>query len=324
MTSFYYKKISIIGDNGICKYILNSNNISNYYKTITTSTYTSKFNSNINENPLRTQYLILGTTDISSFSIANYIEYTSTTNININVPDWCNKIRAILIGGGGGGGSGSSNIKGNPVQSDTITSYNSQNVHVNNDIQHYHYNDCSLIHQNNTQNVHNNYDIQNPNLTHTHYTPYSAGTGGGGGGGGGFLYLSNIDITPSSNITINVGSGGASNVNGTNTSINFNSTNFTAYGGSGGSSGSGGSGGSCTSGYISVNGNGGSSTNTQSGGTGGTPGSGNYLSTNSSIINNGKGGSGGSGGNSSTDIAYSGTSGVSGNNGYCRIYYLLS
>lgn len=52
-------------------------------------------------------------------------------------------------------------------------------------------------------------------------------TGGGGGGAGGVVYIPNLSVTPSSNITVTIGSGGSVNANGVNSSFG----SIVAYGG---------------------------------------------------------------------------------------------
>jgi len=62
------------------------------------ASYTSPFNSNINEKP-STLFYKYKNTDISEYCVAFYTEN------NYSIPNWCNKIRAVLIGGGGTGGA---------------------------------------------------------------------------------------------------------------------------------------------------------------------------------------------------------------------------
>ena len=52
-------------------------------------------------------------------------------------------------------------------------------------------------------------------------------SGAGGGGAGGVVYIPNFAVTPSVGITVTIGSGGAANANGTNSSFG----SITAYGG---------------------------------------------------------------------------------------------
>ena len=84
----------------ICNSITNAD-IKDNYLNLDIINGNTTFTSDINEKPAILGYEYKGT-DISTYAIAAYIESPST----LSIPDWCNKIRVILVGGGGSGGKG--------------------------------------------------------------------------------------------------------------------------------------------------------------------------------------------------------------------------
>jgi hypothetical protein len=296
----YYKDTTIRLSDTI--QLITSSDVSNNYLSnkasfITTrnTSYTSDFTTEVNEKIAPTNYYVNGN-DISNYCIANWTESNTTNFASSSIPSWCNKIRAILIGGGaGGGGRDAVNY---------VTSTNVQKaIKHQNDHTGFHYN-------NNTDYDHQTTNFQNPHNTYS----------GGGGGGGGFIYLDSYDITNvKSNVNINIGTGGGENTNGTDTVINISGNSFRADGGTtGGADGAAGAGGNSNStpgrtqdkSYNGTNGGGGNSTTS---GTAGINGGTNSSKINNNTIKNyGKGGEG----------ANSVSSGGNGSNGYYRIYFL--
>jgi len=304
MSTYYYKNTSIKLDNGAIKYIINST-VAGVFKyngsSVFTlqSSYTSAFTTTVNEIPSDTGYNY-NSTDISTYCIATWAESSSSDFSSSSIPSWCNKIRAVLIGGGGGG----------------ITGPNANSYDTNTDYTH---NVVNHQHDHGTSHYGNDNDIQSQPHNHTTYH-----NGGGGGGGGGFIYLSTYDITNTkSNVNISLGKGGTANTAGGNTQISLSTTkSYTVGGGGSGTSGTvtGGSAGTApsTDYYVttSVSGKKGSNGYSENGGSGSSIGDDALNIINDSTIKTyGKGGNG---------TATSGIAGGSGTNGYYRIYFLSS
>lgn len=102
--SNYYKNSTVVRISDICKNITTNDISNNYYRNLGIPFGSTTFNSDINEKPANLGYKY-NNIDISTYCIATYIESSVTTFTS--VPTWCNKIRAILVGGGGSGGTGS-------------------------------------------------------------------------------------------------------------------------------------------------------------------------------------------------------------------------
>jgi len=164
------------------------------------------------------------------------------------------------------------------------------------------------------------------------YTSTVNKAGGGGGGGGGYTSVTNYSTTPSSSITVAVGTGGTAGASsggtgGTGGTTSWATTN-TATGGTGGSTTTtptsvGGTGGSGT--YSGGTGGAGSTTTTSGvivtgGGGGGAAGpngaggAGGIGFANATVGNTAGGGGGGNGGGSAGGNASSATGGTGGNN----------
>jgi hypothetical protein len=271
----YYKSVLInsspvnilISDTLTC---IRNNNAGTAYSGIATinSVYASDFNSNINERPKTIGYSYLGL-DLSQYSIAKNDNYTATTSITI--PSWCNKISVILVGKGGNGAGGGTSI---------AQYQDNRNNNVNQ----------GAYHQNINVNV---------NYWATGYT-------GGSGGGGAFTFITNLQATPSSTISLTI--------DATSTRITHNAVNYFATAGSNGVT--------STAGAPATT----KSTGDQmANGSGATSGISNY----STSLNNGTGGAGGAGGaggfwaDGNPNHAVAGAAGSSGVTGYCRIYWLV-
>lgn len=299
--------------------------------TYVTSTYTNV----VNERPIKLDYKYDGT-DISTYCIANYIESSTTNFTNTQIPSWCTKIRAVLVGGGGGGhpGTAANYISTtNPAinQNENINQFYKVDKHSRyvysdynhpTDIANYdRVNEYTLpvaddgggggTYQENEHYHNNNINIS----VNTTYTLDKPATAGGGGGSGGFIYLKDKTIGNNA-VSITVGSGGNISSNGNDTVLKLGtSTTYTAGGGKSATNTSGGAAvsnninnDSDTNNYVSVAGNDGSAPSTTTGGSSGTSSEKNY-NTNST---NGSGGTGG----------YNNSNAASGKNGYYRIYFL--
>jgi hypothetical protein len=305
--SNYYLNSNTVKLSDVAKYITDTN-VANAYVGNGLTANTSVFTTSVTENPNNFNYKYNGT-DISTYCIAAYVE-SSGSNTFSSIPAWCKNIRAILIGGGGGGS------------------------------QHY-YNFDAHRNQNNNRNNSEEHDNNN-NDQHQHIS-------GAGGGGGGFIYLKTTLVT---SVSIQVGSGGGPANPGGNTILTTSAGTFSAYGGGGGtrtvvsgiSQGVGGDGGittQVTNGAYN-NGTAGTKTDNQTfsstvtdrtfkGGVGGNAGTQNTYTTNTDILNYGKGGDG-------VSITYridssqqqwgthnaptSTQAATSGSGGYYRIYFL--
>jgi hypothetical protein len=274
--------------------------------TLSTS-YSSTFTNLINEKPTNNFNFTYKDTDISQYCIATYVESNGTAYTAL--PSWCNKIRAILIGGGGGGRTG-------------------DNGGVNAYVPAVNYN-----HQHNQEHQHNAFPAQYKDFDRhldggqdTPAVPSSNNTGasGGGGGGGAFIYLDLVDITNNkSNFAVSLGTGGAASTNGNATKITINSNAiYSAGGGSGSNDTNGGAAGSASgpTSNDSNSGNAGASSSNRGGGSSGLNTSNKTYSNNTTITSYGNGGAGTSG----TNGPNAATTGGSGNDGYYRIYFLTS
>lgn len=142
---------------------------------------------------------------------------------------------------------------------------------------------------------------------------------GGGGGGGEYRKAANVTLTPGGSVSYSIGSGGAGNNAGTDTT--FNSTTVVAKAGAAGGSATGGAGGSGGTGSA-ANANGGTGGNQQptnngagggGGGAGGPNGAGGSGGTAAAGLVGG-GGGGGNGGGSNGGNPNTGTGGTGGNN----------
>lgn len=345
-----------------CKTAQNLTSVQTSFNNFTgVSTVESIFTSgSVNETPSDLGYQINGT-DISSFFIANFSDYTTSTSIQI--PSWCTKIRFILIGGGGNGGTGGAGtnywnvVSSNANSQLNIQYYNSDFVYgpyvgYNSNIHGYYkgnpvnidggvypasdqyanllgkgrefasyYEERGYIYRANGQ-LASSYTAYNGNNQQT------AGGGGGGGGSGGFYYLEVQGINPSSTFNITIGGVGQAS------SLQYGST-VTVAGGNNGNNGNNatvGAGG--TSGAIlgtSIN-----ITNTNSGSGGGRNGGAGGISVlnKCSLLTYGNGGVGGVGAaggvaNGSGNTSYAGSSNPgavdsTGTGGFCRIYFLTN
>jgi len=179
--SNYYKNSTVLRINDICKYITTNDITNNYYRNLGIPLGTTTFTSSINENPANLGYKY-NTTDISTYCIATYIESSVTTFSS--VPSWCNKIRAILVGGGGTGGTGSvGTTHDTPIQNDGTFSARFQNYNQNlhngqeNNIQNFIFKNNKYTNFDETAaNVMKNTTIENPvfkNLTDVFYQLYN-------------------------------------------------------------------------------------------------------------------------------------------------------
>lgn len=321
MSNFYKGNVAL---NQFVSYITNSSAYNSYTNLgITLNTgYTSVFTSSVNEVPSNINYQYQNA-DISTYCIAPWVESTGTKFTA--VPSWCNKIRAVLIGGGGGGVTGQNASTQQDVWYQGHVNYTHTHDH-----NHYHVN---YIHQHDHggfkfydfdggTNVNNDRDYDwdggtNWNVDyqvgHTHITANNdaasqmVNKGGSGGGGGGFVYISLADVASNRNLVkVSAGNGGIASIQGTTAgsgnattlTISANTT-YTAGGGAGGTKNLGGAGGTSTAPtFIALtggsSGNPGNS-NGSGGTTGGTSGITSTYSTNSTILSYGVGGQGSAG-----------------------------
>ena len=316
--------------------------LSTIIKGITDSNINSKFNnqfdtasktfkSTINEAPSEIQYLYNGV-DIYT----NCIAYNIVGNSTGNIPSWCNKIRAVLVGGGAGGQSGQTGknnaaVNQNKDHTDIFKNqyYGNSTQYQNTDTQRP--GTTSNAFQQTTINYTGNYGDQgyrkqtnarNVNAAANQNT----GSNGYGGGGGAFIYIDNMSVTPGSSIQSILGSGGQLATSGQGTTLKIYTTanayyTYIAGGGSYSSSGGGG-GGTTTANFFNSN----NSTNTVTINTknpGGsatsiTPGTSGLTTTYIDTTSYGNGGKGslGTGGGVNPGSANSGT------DGYIVVYYL--
>ena len=256
--------------NGIDNAESNDNNVKNAFNAGPIRNSIVPFTS-IDESP-NTLNFKYNNTDISDYTIANYIVPTWTNNWqSISIPSWCNKIRYALCGGGGGGGSATQN-------------YNDEGYY--NSHGHYYTYWGQLYY----------YDYQG-----AFYYQVGAGKPGAGGGAGGFVY-STASVNTGTNLMVRIGTGGGSESAGTNTQIYINGSVYSANGGRGAYKTNPGAGGSGTANYgtsgtnISsiYSGSGGYQPRTKSGshGRGGSGPGGQYTATNSNTNSGNVGSSG--------------------------------
>ena len=289
MSKFTYKNVDI---NTITNF--KNNIVNSYFNLNATIVPSTSIVTNIDESISPQLSYSINNTDISTYSIANFIE--STSGSYSTLPSWCTSIRAVLIGGGAGGNS-------------------------------------SQIYQQ-THTVQNNSGYNNPtrtnrfhhNVTRQFDTAYS----GTGGGGGAFIYISSIPNVQS--FTVTAGGAGAPATNGGSTTLQTVTTTgqfqFVAGGGltTGGGTiqgtatasgdGSSGQGGGQLGGYVGYNGDQVQQTTTISnGGIGGLCGT--HATYQTSLY-----GAGGNGGNANQNSAGP-TAGTAGQTGYYRIYFLI-
>ena len=271
----YYKKVLInsspvdvlISETLTC---ITNNGAGTAYSNMATinTVYTSNFYSTIDEKPKTMNYSYVNVV-ISQYSIAKNNAYTATSSITI--PNWCNKISVILVGKGGNGATGGTS---------TAQYQENRNNNVNQGAYH-----------------------QNINVNHNYW---ATGYTGGSGGGGAFTFITNLEATPSSTISLTIDT--------TSTRITHNASNYF--------SGAGSNGVTSTAGAAATT----KSTGAQmANGSGATSG----ITTFSSSLTNGTGGAGGAGGAGGywtdrvADHAAAGAAGSSGVGGYCRIYWLV-
>jgi hypothetical protein len=337
--------------NELCSYFTDSNIIDNYYKNTKISYKAPDFTSIIEEKPnsLGYSYNKDGSNiDISKFSIAKYIEKSGNFTIsNTDIPSWCTKIRAVLVGAGGSGAIGSDgkntyepavninrlnknvyeyqrqnekkkDLPGNNTQTTVGASTPEAATELagNNGvaIKNYANNDGRLV---STHNINTTYTITQQTNTSANNTQ-QAGTGGAGGGGGGFIYLNAVDIVGK---TLNVqGSGG-----GITLSTGTENSATVTKGGDASGNDAGGIVGTATikdlsgvTANITI-----SSIATDN--NGGVSGKSKLSSISSSLLY-GDGGNGGNGGIARLNVTkdVSGNKGGSGNSSFCRIYFLTN
>jgi hypothetical protein len=335
--------------NELCSYFTDSNITSNYYKNTNIVTKASDFTSIIEEKPNSLGYSYNkdgNNIDISLFSIAKYIEKSGNFTIsNTDIPSWCTKIRAVLVGAGGSGAIGSDgkntyepavninklnknvyeyqrqnekkkNLPGSNTQTtvDASTPAAATELAGNNavNIKNYAGNDGRLV---STHNINTTYTITQQTNTIANNTQ-QAGTGGAGGGGGGFIYLNDIEVfgktltvqSSGGNITLSIGNG--------------NSVTVTKGGDASGNDtvGSVGTTTTLNLNVVAYNGTVGSKATDINGGVSGKS----KLSSISSSLLYGDGGNGGNGGTAPLNVTkdVSGNNGGSGNSSFCRIYFL--
>lgn len=264
------------------------------------NSYTSDFNNTYKyfETPNAIGSYTVNGTDISTYSVAYYIDYTTTTTATF--PSWCTKTRCVMIGRGGNGQGGQNS------QRNWQYGYQRQ--------AHYH-KDQMLYHNQNDQDQ-NYFGVQN-----------TAMAGGYGGAGGGFVYLE-IASNPSTSYTVTIQSAASTSFVGQG--INSEALNGGVYtqvgttsgqvqiganGGVGGVPSGGTGGGGNLSGSINYT-----------------------VSSSSLYSQYGKGGGAGNGGGSSsyssgnqagiqpydntTYAIQAGGAGAGGTSGFCRVYFL--
>jgi len=293
--------------------IFGNNNIATDYS------YSSTFSSSIDEKPSVTNYMYQGI-DIQEYSIAPYTESNTNNFSASNLPSWCTKIRAVLIGGGGGGASAQVNTVQSPnYWAGNFTHHQNCNYYLNTQ------KSGGYRYQN------NKYQFVTTNQAPNYYSGgQQLNAGGSGGGSGGFIYLPTIDITSSknnNNVSITVGGGGnggqgqgATGQGGGSTSYNDDQYNIIAFGGGGATLTNGGNAGSTDlqtiEGGIGLIGNIGTQRSGTSGGAGGSA-----ITTHISSNTYKSYGAGGSGSNASHGSPAGGNNGA---NGFYRIYFLSS
>jgi len=305
--SIFYKKGDIAISNFAGK--ITSSGAYNAFKSTTNvftldTSYASTFTSLINEKPTNTFLYTYQNTDISEYCIATYVESSGTTFSEL--PTWCNKVRAILIGGGGGGKTGTAGTK-NAVVPAVIYDHQHKQEHVH-----------EFLKAN-----YKDFDRHVDSGTDKAAIPASDNTGasGGGGGGGAFIYLNVVDITANkANFAIALGTAGGVATAGNATTLTINSNTIYTAGGGGGSSGTGagtrGNAAGPTASYSNP-GNAGGDSSTRTAGTSGLTA---IYSNNTTAKSYGTGGVGTVGTTGPNAV----TAAEGGSDGYYRIYFLTS
>jgi len=313
-------------------YNYKGNPISTYIKYITTDTssqfsgssiaplntsYLPTFTSSVDEKP-NTLGFFVQNTDISNYSIANYVE-GNTSVASLSIPSWATSMRVVLVGAGGSGGTGV-----NPYQPGRqFSPQNNQNHedfldHDGGSWQDQQRGGPQQGYGHAYENLDQDYRYtQGPSTRYQHTHQHNVGNtpglqygyAGGGGGGGGFVYFNTTDIN---SVSISVGTS-----SGEHTSMVAGGTTYIAGGGiSGQASTPGGSENNSSSGGIITRSRGPAA----SGNPGGNSGIYSYLSPNyTTTFPHGKGGPGGGSGGSNG----ASNGGTGGNGGYYRVYYLL-
>lgn len=316
MSYYYYKTFSGIDVslNNIVSVITNTNAYNSFGNSGLTlqTNYASSFSTtSVVESVAEPFGYSYNGTDISTYCIAPYIEYDGTTNYGntINIPNWCKKIRVLLLGGGGGGGT---------AQASQQTYHPAVNIHQHNNNQNTgaaivigdkalfnNHEQMGNEHHNNHENTGNsgvvpdNQDNSDNFVQHdtAAYTNHVTKDSGQQSTGGSFLYLSEVQVGSATTCEVQVGTGGSI---GTSTGKTFGGTTVLKIGST----------------TISSNTNYGTTFPLLSTNTAASWGS--YLSNTATttIKNYGKAGTGG------TAISGDAVAGTAGTNGYYRIYFL--
>jgi len=336
--------------NQLCSYFIGTDISNNYYKNTNIEHKGSfDFTSIINEKPYSLGYSYTkdgSNIDISQYSIAKYIEKTGDFTIdNSDIPSWCTKIRAVLVGAGGSGGKGTTgnnvytaavnvnklNVKVQAFQRQNERKKNLPNHETNTEVQ---ANSAQAASDSvgESTTIQKNYANNDGRLVNTHTTKttvsiteqtntaannsQSPGKGGAGGGGGGFIYLNEVQVVGKTltvdasggNITLYTEIGQASVKKGGDASGNgtFGSSGSTTI--------------SSNLNGVSHNGVSGSTTIDNDGDESGNS----KLADISSSVSYGNGGKGGNGGSAPPNVTkdVSGNDGGSGQSSFCRIYFL--
>jgi hypothetical protein len=322
-----------ISFNELCSYFTDSNIINNYYKNTKISYKGPDFTSIINEKPTSLGYFYnkdSSNIDISKFSIAKYIEKSGNFTIsNSDIPSWCTKIRAVLVGAGGSGTPGTTGYN-TYVAANNQNTFNRYTLIVfnpakNRQNQNQQENSNSVVGASNNNS--NRYEVNTARQIQTTVQitvqkqiniitndTQTTGKGKAGGGGGGFIYLNDVDIVGK---TLNVqGSGG-----GITLSTGTENSAIVTKGGdaSGNDIGIAGTAIITNLSGVAHNGNPGTEGNDT---TGGSKGSSKLVDISS--LSYGNGGNGGNGGIAAvgSTITVNGGTDVSGNSSFCRIYFL--
>jgi len=321
-TNFYYKGNDV---KTLIKGISDNTNFSKYSNNLDfgSTTITSDFTSSINENPTSIGYYN-NNTDLSTFCIANYIEYSSAqTNTLITIPSWCNKIKGVIAAPGGYGAPSYKIINETKTKGVLIGSVSrtilptkaSNSTDVRTDYT------TTEVKQKTTVNRFST-DHQTPaNLTTTTYKLVISSSEtiktGANGGGGAYYYFNTIDITNNRVIKLNIPSSSPLNAVNTILTIGTPSTptpniTYNIAGGSPGTSTVTTTSEGASGIFVSLGSGSGES------GLGSISGLNNVLASSSSLKTNvGNGGTGGS-------TTVSGNPGNTGKVGYARIYFLAN
>jgi hypothetical protein len=224
MSNYYYKTFSGIDVslNNIVRVITNTNaynSFGNSGLTLQTNYASSFLTTSVGESVAEPFGYSYNGTDISTYCIAPYIEYDGSTNYGntINIPNWCKKIRVLLLGGGGGGGTAqASQQEPYPAVNIQQNNYNdNNNVEINapgpgdtHDQSPGHRND----HHNAGQgalNTHGDHGPNNVNQNKAAGVHHTILTSGQQSTGGSFLYLSDVQVGTASSCQVQVGTGGS-------------------------------------------------------------------------------------------------------------------